>query len=257
MSRRTRGRFGCRSAARSKRSRPAGCITAPRCSGCNGSRSTVDRLREIAAARMSAILVAVDGPQAGEWLDALRAHAKGRELRVWPDAIGDPDDIAYACVWLPPHGLLARFPNLKAIINLGAGVDHLLADPALARGADGARRASRPHHAGDRIRRAACADASSAAAALRRAAARAALARARSAGRERGCGRRHGSRRDRQRCRGGARAARLQGCGLEPHAQDHCRCRDLSRAGRPRCLSGAHRNSGLPAAADARHRRAS
>ena len=81
---------------------------------------------------MSAILVAVDGPQAGEWLDALRVHAKGRELRVWPDAIGDPADIAYACVWIPPHGLLAKFPNLKAIINLGAGVDHLLADPALA-----------------------------------------------------------------------------------------------------------------------------
>jgi glyoxylate/hydroxypyruvate reductase A len=80
---------------------------------------------------MSAILVAVDGPQAGEWLDALRLHTKTHELRIWPDAIGDPDDIAYACVWLAPHGLLARFRNLKAIINLGAGVDHLLADPGL------------------------------------------------------------------------------------------------------------------------------
>jgi len=80
---------------------------------------------------MSAVLVAVDGPQAGEWLDALRAHGRGRELRVWPDAVGSPDDIAYACVWLPPHGLLAKFRNLKAIINLGAGVDHLLADPHL------------------------------------------------------------------------------------------------------------------------------
>ena len=27
--------------------------------------------------------------------------------------------------------MLAKFPDLKAIINLGAGVDHLLADPAL------------------------------------------------------------------------------------------------------------------------------
>lgn len=80
---------------------------------------------------MSAILVAVDGPQAGEWADALRAHAGGRDIRVWPDAAGDPAAIAYACVWLPPHGLLAKFVNLKAIINLGAGVDHLLADPAL------------------------------------------------------------------------------------------------------------------------------
>jgi glyoxylate/hydroxypyruvate reductase A len=80
---------------------------------------------------MSAILVAVDGPQAGEWVDALRPHAGGRALRVWPDQIGDPADIAYACVWNPPHGLLAGFPNLKAIVNLGAGVDHLLADPGL------------------------------------------------------------------------------------------------------------------------------
>ena len=82
---------------------------------------------------MSAILVAVNGPQAAEWLDALRAHAKTRELRIWPHAIGNPDDVAYACVWNPLHGLLAGFPNLKAIINLGAGVDHLLADPTLPR----------------------------------------------------------------------------------------------------------------------------
>ena len=79
---------------------------------------------------MSAILVAVDGPQAGDWLAALRANAKGCELRAWPDC-GPAGDIAYACVWLPPRGILAGFPKLKAIINLGAGVDHLLADPDL------------------------------------------------------------------------------------------------------------------------------
>jgi glyoxylate/hydroxypyruvate reductase A len=80
---------------------------------------------------MSAILVAVDGPQAPEWIAALREHANGRALRVWPDAIGNVDDIAYACVWKAPHGLLAKLPKLQAIINLGAGVDHLLADPDL------------------------------------------------------------------------------------------------------------------------------
>jgi len=80
---------------------------------------------------MSAILVAVDGPQAEEWLALLRAHAKGRDIRVWPNAVGNAADIAYACVWLPPHGLLAGLPNLKAIVNLGAGVDHLLADSTL------------------------------------------------------------------------------------------------------------------------------
>jgi glyoxylate/hydroxypyruvate reductase A len=80
---------------------------------------------------MSAILVAAIGPQAEEWLAHLRAHVRDRDVRAWPDAVGNTADIAYACVWLPPPGLLARLPNLKAIINLGAGVDHLLADPAL------------------------------------------------------------------------------------------------------------------------------
>jgi glyoxylate/hydroxypyruvate reductase A len=80
---------------------------------------------------MSAILLAVTGAQAGVWLAALRANAKGHDIRAWPDTITGFADISYACVWNPPHGLLAKFPNLKAIINLGAGVDHLLADPAL------------------------------------------------------------------------------------------------------------------------------
>jgi glyoxylate/hydroxypyruvate reductase A len=80
---------------------------------------------------MSAILVAVDGPQAGEWLEALRASAKGREVRAWPAAADNTRGVTYACVWLPPYGLLARLPDLKAVINLGAGVDHLLADPQL------------------------------------------------------------------------------------------------------------------------------
>jgi len=79
----------------------------------------------------NAILVAVEGPQAGEWLSLFRARAKGRDIRGWPDRAGELSDIAYACVWLPPRGLLARLPNLKAIINLGAGVDHLLAAPDL------------------------------------------------------------------------------------------------------------------------------
>jgi glyoxylate/hydroxypyruvate reductase A len=80
---------------------------------------------------MSAILVAVDGPQAGDWLAALRDNAKTREVLAWPLSSDNSSRVAFACVWLPPHGMLARLPNLKAVINLGAGVDHLLADSAL------------------------------------------------------------------------------------------------------------------------------
>lgn len=80
---------------------------------------------------MSAILVAVDGPQAGDWLAALRDSAKAREVLTWPVDAKDLDHVSFACVWRPARGLLAQLPNLKAVINLGAGVDHLLADPDL------------------------------------------------------------------------------------------------------------------------------
>jgi glyoxylate/hydroxypyruvate reductase len=52
------------------------------------------------------------------------------EVRVWPQ-IGDPADIDYALVWRPEPGLLASLPNLKLILSLGAGVDHILCDPLL------------------------------------------------------------------------------------------------------------------------------
>jgi glyoxylate/hydroxypyruvate reductase A len=80
---------------------------------------------------MSATLVAVDGPQAGDWLAALRDSANGREVLAWPVDAQDLSRVSFACVWRPARGLLAQLPNLKAIINLGAGVDHLLADPDL------------------------------------------------------------------------------------------------------------------------------
>jgi glyoxylate/hydroxypyruvate reductase A len=80
---------------------------------------------------MDAVLVAVDGPERAEWLAQLRGHARGREVISWPEVSGHDSSVGFACVWLPPPGLLARLPNLKAIINLGAGVDRLLADPTL------------------------------------------------------------------------------------------------------------------------------
>ncbi len=67
------------------------------------------------------------------WRDALRAAVPDLEVRPW-DAPGDPADIEFALVWLPPHGALRQFPNLRAILNLGAGVDALLKDPALPEG---------------------------------------------------------------------------------------------------------------------------
>ncbi|WP_172327151.1 NAD(P)-dependent oxidoreductase [Mangrovicoccus sp. HB161399] len=46
-------------------------------------------------------------------------------------AISDPAAVEYGVVWRPKTGDLAQFPKLKAIVSIGAGIDHVLADAAL------------------------------------------------------------------------------------------------------------------------------
>lgn len=50
------------------------------------------------------------------------------------DALGDKKDIEIVLAWKPPAGLIASFPNVKLIVSLGMGVDHLLADDRLPAG---------------------------------------------------------------------------------------------------------------------------
>ena len=64
------------------------------------------------------------------WRPFLARAWPDRDLRFWPE-IGDAAAIRYALVWHPEPGLLASLPNLKLIVSLGAGVDHILRDPEL------------------------------------------------------------------------------------------------------------------------------
>lgn len=54
-----------------------------------------------------------------------------RLVTLLPNAGLDPANVHYAAVWKPVPGTLAGFPNLRAIFNLGAGVDALMADKTL------------------------------------------------------------------------------------------------------------------------------
>ena len=80
---------------------------------------------------MSALLLVIMGWDAAPWERRFRAAAPGRDIRLWPDRVGDPADIAYAAAWLPPAGAFGAFKNLRAIFSLGAGVDALMADRSL------------------------------------------------------------------------------------------------------------------------------
>jgi len=68
---------------------------------------------------------------AERWRQGLSATLPEETVLFYPDEVGDPAAIDYAAVWQPPPGLLASLPNLKAIFSMGAGVDHILADPEL------------------------------------------------------------------------------------------------------------------------------
>jgi glyoxylate/hydroxypyruvate reductase A len=65
-----------------------------------------------------------------EWRAAFAEAIPDLEFRIWPD-VGEVDDVEIALVWDPMQEKLLRFPNLKLIASLGAGVDHLLAATTL------------------------------------------------------------------------------------------------------------------------------
>src|ERR1700754_5297094 len=65
------------------------------------------------------------------WKARFDSVCGGRRVVLLPDAGLDPAEVHYAAVWKPVPGDLGAFPNLRAIFNLGAGVDALMADKSL------------------------------------------------------------------------------------------------------------------------------
>jgi len=59
-----------------------------------------------------------------EWVPALKAEMPELEVDVWPE-IADPERIEAALVWTQPPNGLGRYPRLKAILSLGAGINQL------------------------------------------------------------------------------------------------------------------------------------
>ncbi len=79
---------------------------------------------------MPAIVIKLGSERADRYIAELNAIDPGLDIREWPD-VGDPAEIDIAMVWHMPHGELAKLPNLRLIISMAAGVDHVLLDPGL------------------------------------------------------------------------------------------------------------------------------
>ncbi|OLO05826.1 2-hydroxyacid dehydrogenase [Salinicola socius] len=66
------------------------------------------------------------------WVEQLQVLLPNWTIRPIDDP-GDAEAVTYAVVWKPATGAFLAFPNLKAIVSLGAGIDHVLADAELPR----------------------------------------------------------------------------------------------------------------------------
>jgi glyoxylate/hydroxypyruvate reductase len=62
------------------------------------------------------------------WIAEFRRAAPDLDVRLWEER-GDPADIDVVLAWRHPKGAPKRYPNLKLIVALGAGYEHILDDP--------------------------------------------------------------------------------------------------------------------------------
>ncbi|GAB5378444.1 MAG: glyoxylate/hydroxypyruvate reductase A [Acuticoccus sp.] len=79
------------------------------------------------------VVIRVAGPRQEWWREHMQSLLPELECRNWDDP-GPREAVKYAVVWRPPPGGLKEFPNLEVIVSIGAGIDHVLADPELPAG---------------------------------------------------------------------------------------------------------------------------
>jgi glyoxylate/hydroxypyruvate reductase A len=82
---------------------------------------------------MSVAVLHVKGARAQWWKETMQALLPELDVALWDEPV-DPAEVVATIVWRHPPGGLLRFPNLRVIVSIGAGVDHVFADPQLPEG---------------------------------------------------------------------------------------------------------------------------
>ena len=76
------------------------------------------------------LLIKTGGPaMAEEWRGYFAEFLPGLRTAPHDDPSARAEEAEYALCWEPPRGWLASLPRLRAIFSIGAGVDHITADP--------------------------------------------------------------------------------------------------------------------------------
>ena len=60
-----------------------------------------------------------------EWLEILTRELPGERIQLWPD-IDDPESIEFAVFWVHDPSDLRRYPKLRTILSVSAGVEQFL-----------------------------------------------------------------------------------------------------------------------------------
>ena len=76
------------------------------------------------------VLIAVSGWDPKPWRARMETLLPYHKIVILNETF-DRTSVRYALSWRHPPGALKDLPNLRVILSLGAGVDHLFADPAL------------------------------------------------------------------------------------------------------------------------------
>ncbi len=79
------------------------------------------------------IAVIAPGRDRSKWIAYFERADPSINVEIWPD-IQEPEKVQCALVWKHPIGELLKYPNLKFIACMGAGVDHIIQDPKLPKG---------------------------------------------------------------------------------------------------------------------------
>jgi glyoxylate/hydroxypyruvate reductase len=75
------------------------------------------------------IVFCAEHARVAPWIEGFEAEIPGAVVWSWHDRPDEPAD--YAVGWTPPDAFYASQPRLKALFNLGAGVDGILRSTAL------------------------------------------------------------------------------------------------------------------------------
>jgi len=76
------------------------------------------------------IAIIAPGRDVTIWKETIENKNGDIQVEIYPD-ISKPEDIEMVMLWQHPHGILEKYPNIKFISSMGAGVDHILQDRSI------------------------------------------------------------------------------------------------------------------------------